>query len=215
MRSIALKKVIIFLTIFALLCGVAVVLFSRNSNSILDQATAGNPSSSVLPANVIPAPVDTLPPQPRMNPETPVSASGTVGREKIVSVSSGLVGDICLLGTVQGSPHDTYAVMRNLTSRKEKTFRLGDKVFNQGILKKVSNESVVLTCNEKEQTLSLNSSHNREVSLNNSTKDTEHIAQADQRNETKQGITPNVSELVANATLVAMQAGSGKTAEEK
>jgi hypothetical protein len=150
-----------------------------------------------------------------MNPETPVSASEAVGREKIVSVSSGLVGDICLLGTVQGSPHDTYAVMRNLTSRKEKTFRLGDKVFNQGILKKVSNESVVLTCNEKELTLSLNFSHSRETSQNNSIGITENISPAEHRKEAKQEISHNVSELVANAKLAAIQTGGEKRVGQK
>ena len=51
-------------------------------------------------------------------------------------------GDLVLVGTVQGSFRETFALIRRTTPPEERVFRLGDQVFDRGPLVSVQKESV-------------------------------------------------------------------------
>jgi general secretion pathway protein C len=50
--------------------------------------------------------------------------------------------DLTLLGTVQGSPRESFALIQKLSSKEERVFRMGDTVFTAGPLVTVKKEYV-------------------------------------------------------------------------
>jgi general secretion pathway protein C len=52
------------------------------------------------------------------------------------------VSDFTLLGTVQGSSRESFALIQKISSKEERVFRMGDNVFNAGPLVLVSKEYV-------------------------------------------------------------------------
>jgi general secretion pathway protein C len=59
-------------------------------------------------------------------------------------------GELTLLGTVQGSYRETFALVQKTSSKEERVFRLGDTVFNIGPLVAVHKESAeILSGNQR------------------------------------------------------------------
>lgn len=63
--------------------------------------------------------------------------------------SAALPGDLLLIGTVVGSFRETFALIQRQSTREERVFRLGDKVFDRGPLLSVTRESVEVVNNGK------------------------------------------------------------------
>ena len=79
--------------------------------------------------------------------ETGFFGKATQGKLSPITVSSGpqnadvSPGDLVLLGTATGSFRETFALVLKSSSREEKVFRLGEKVFGMGELVAVRKES--------------------------------------------------------------------------
>lgn len=56
-------------------------------------------------------------------------------------------GDLVLLGTALGSFRETFALIQRQSTREEKVFRLGDRVFDMGTLMAVRKEGVEIRSN--------------------------------------------------------------------
>lgn len=56
--------------------------------------------------------------------------------------------DLILLGTVQGSSRESFALLQKVSSKEERVFRLGDTVFNAGPLVAVRKEYVEILANK-------------------------------------------------------------------
>ena len=63
------------------------------------------------------------------------------------------LSDLVLLGTVIGSFRETFALIQKTSSKEERVFRLGEKVFDVGSLLAVKSESVEIDINGKRTTL--------------------------------------------------------------
>jgi general secretion pathway protein C len=71
---------------------------------------------------------------------TPVVAKST-GKEQAQSFNQ---SDFALLGTVQGSSRESFALIQKISSKEERVFRIGDPVFTAGPLVTVKKEYVEL-----------------------------------------------------------------------
>lgn len=70
---------------------------------------------------------------------TPLAPTSPVAGE---TIPPPLLEDLVLVGTVQGSPRETFALIRRATPPEERVFRLGEQVFDRGPLVGVRKESV-------------------------------------------------------------------------
>jgi general secretion pathway protein C len=79
-------------------------------------------------------------------PLTPI-AQATTQKQAAPTLSQ---GELTLLGTVQGSYRETFALVQKTSSKEERVFRLGDTVFNIGPLVAVHKESAeILSGNQR------------------------------------------------------------------
>jgi general secretion pathway protein C len=67
---------------------------------------------------------------------------------------------IALLGTVSGSPTNTYAVIEETDKRKQGLFRVGDNI-QGGSIKKILRGKVILSVNDKDEILTMEESAKR------------------------------------------------------
>lgn len=61
--------------------------------------------------------------------------------------------DLTLLGTVAGTPRQSFALIRKTSTNEERVFKIGEQVFNLGLLSAVEKEAVTLNNNGKTTTL--------------------------------------------------------------
>jgi general secretion pathway protein C len=76
-------------------------------------------------------------------------------RESATSPQAGAtsLSDLVLLGTVIGSFRETFALVQKTSSKEERVFRLGEKVYDAGPLLSVKSESIDIDINGKRTTL--------------------------------------------------------------
>ncbi len=78
----------------------------------------------------------------------------TIVRESTVTGSTATpVTDLLLLGTVLGSFRETYAMVQKTSSKEERLFRLGERVFDAGLLLAVKSDRIEIELGGKRTTV--------------------------------------------------------------
>lgn len=121
--------------------------------------------SHFTPPAVTPSSTASLPSSEEFSSFSPILETGLFGkatRGKLVSIAApsankevpaASLADLLLLGTVVGSYRETFAFVQKVSTREERVFRLGEKIFDFGQLVAVTKESIVVSVGGRRETV--------------------------------------------------------------
>jgi len=141
-------------TINYLLCVAIIAIIAAFSSDTLSRRLIPLPVSKNQPIKNLPISSTQVKP---LDFYAPIVTQGLFGNASkgvlspIVNASPGMIAapvtapsELLLLGTAVGSHRETFALVRHTTKNEERVFRLGDTVFDAGLLVQVSREQAFI-----------------------------------------------------------------------